>query len=112
MTTSLRARLLPSGARGKNGMVTTAITIFKSMVGLGIFSTPMYFSNGGWLLSSLLTGLITFLSGYNLTLFAEVVDYIERHHASADLNQMEDCIEYVVSGAKAQKALFWGESDQ
>ena len=93
---------------GKNSELSTTITIFKSMVGLGIMTTPIFFAEGGWVLSSILTAVVAVLIGYNITLLAEVVDHIEQNHEDVDLNQMEDCIPYVISSPKWQKGLFWG----
>jgi hypothetical protein len=98
--------------QSKNSEFATIITIFKCAVGLGIMTNPIFFAQGGWMLSIIIIAIISYLVAYNMTLLADVVDHIEKNNDNADLDQMEDCLQYVIKNKNWRKFLFLGKSNE
>lgn len=100
------------GYSRKNGQLSTAITLFKNIVGLGIMTNPIFFAQAGWILSTATVMLVSFLVAYNMSLLSDVVLHIERMHTDADVNQIEDCFKYLIQSPLWKRVLYIGEPDQ
>jgi amino acid permease len=84
-----------SGLQKKNSWLTSSTIAFKAMVGLGIMTNPIYFSQSGWLLGILLTIIICFLLSYNMKLMSDVAEDIEKETKDAQISEFEDVLVYV-----------------
>ena len=84
-----------SGDTKKNTLISTSITIFRGLVGLGIMTNPIFFSDSGWLLGSIVTILIAFLLAYNMIIMNKVAEDVEQEDEKAEINQIEDLLKYL-----------------
>lgn len=101
MKSNTQAQSIKSGlasncdAMKKNSWLTSSTIAFKAMVGLGIMTNPIYFSQSGWLLGILITILISFLLSYNMTLMNDVAEDIEKQNKHVEISELEDVLVYV-----------------
>lgn len=106
MSDTLETNLIQKKSTGKNGQIATIATIFRCAIGLGIMNNPIFFAQSGWVLGSVLTIVTSYLVSYNMVLYADVIQELEEKHPDSSIDQMEDCIEYLIKSKRWQRVFY------
>jgi hypothetical protein len=73
---------------------------------LGIMNNPIFFAQSGYVIGTLFTCFISYLVAYNMALYSDVIQYLEDKHPKAKIDQMEDCIGYLIQHKTKAKVLY------
>jgi hypothetical protein len=95
----------------KNGFLVSCLIMFKSTISIGMLNNQMYFFGSGWLLSVIITIIVTFLISYGMILICQVARDIEQKNKNVKIDTFEAVALYVSNNERTRKIWYIGKTN-